>query len=244
MKQTPLIFQDFSIAGLRKQWEYQQYQAGKLPASTEFYTINGFDAIGCKTETRRTRGLDKINENPNEWRLMTHSKPFDIKPDEYFFVKNEPYTEVLIKCPYGKIGDEIWVKESYKPLVTGGPKGFNLYDYKADVGSKGMADDIINGWKSPMFMPKAASRIKLEITGISIERLRDITEEGAIREGVYQLESGMWLSNGGNSIKDTCKGSDPLYAYKMVWWLLHGQESWNKSPWVWVIKFTVKEFKL
>lgn len=233
MKQTPLIFQDFSIAGLRKQWEYQQYQAGKLPASTEFYTINGFDAIGCKTETRRTRGLDKINENPNEWRLMTHSKPFDIKPDEYFFVKNEPYTEVLIKCPYGKIGDEIWVKESYKPLVTGGPKGFNLYDYKADVGSKGMADDIINGWKSPMFMPKAASRIKLEITGLSIERLWDIDEEGPMREGcVFGFAEGDKEPN--------CK---PIDQFINRWKELHGKESLDKNPWVWVIQFTVKEFK-
>ena len=222
MKSRPIIMQGFSISAIKD---------------------------GRKVETRRTRGLDKINENPNDWRLMTHSKPFDIKPDEYFFVKNEPYTEVLIKCPYGKIGDEIWVKESYKPLVTGGPKGFNLYDYKADVGSKGMADDIINGWKSPMFMPKAASRIKLEITGLSIERLHDITEEGALREGITvtklpaALGGGMAYNIKGKYISALDIEDSATGAYKWIWINMHGQESWNKSPWVWVIQFTVKEFK-
>lgn len=267
MKSTPIIFQDFSIAGIRKQWEKQQYFSLEKPClrgnerecnlhntSCEncydnykrWVDANRPGFIGAKTETRRTRGLDKINENPNEWRLMTHSKPFDIKPDEYFFVKNEPYAEVLIKCPYGKVGDELWVKEAYAEFCLFGRDIENesmevinrIYNYRADVGSEGMANDIINGWKSPLFMRKSASRIKLEITGLSIERLHQITEEGAIREGVARNGSNFW-----NNYKDhhtPCASA--RNSYFSLWATMH--TSFDKNPFVWVIQFTVKEFKL
>lgn len=254
MKSTPLIFQDFSIAGLRKQWEYQQYQAGKLPASTEFYTINGFDAIGCKTETRRTRGLDKINENPNEWEFKgfgdtTSSKVFKFPlsaETSYAAFRNKitgEFEPSLIKPPYGVVGSEIWVKETYIELAGSFPNAGG-YAYKAD------GVNTIEKWKSPLFMPKAASRIKLEITGISIERLHDITEEGALREGIIgtrlpaALGGGMAYNIKGKYISALDIEDSATGAYKWIWINMHGQESWNKSPWVWVIKFTVKEFKL
>lgn len=230
MKSTPLIFQDFSIAGLRKQWEFQNMETmlGKLEEKVGGKIAHvGHNFTGMKTETRRTRGLDKVNEFAYRWQFE------QVTDEHYVFTNSKNYDKVLIKCPYGKIGDEIWVKESYKPLVTGGPEGFNLYDYKADVGSKSIADDIINGWKSPMFMPKAASRIKLEITGLSIERLWDIDEEGPMREGcVFGFAEGDKEPN--------CK---PIDQFINRWKELHGKESLDKNPWVWVIQFTVKEFK-
>lgn len=265
VKSTGLIFQDFSIAGILKQWEWQQYfslekpclrgnerECNLLNTSCEncydnyqrWVDANKPGFAGRKSETRRTRGLDEINENPDDWALIVTDEN-DTSINKYAsFSNNGKIT--TITCPWGVVGDEIYVKEAYAKVTTGDIEddvtlqldSYPIYLYKADD-----FNSDIEKWKSPMFMPKAASRITLEITGIKIERLQDITEEGAMREGIYQIEGGMWLSNGGKSIKDTCRGSEPQFAYKMMWWLLHGQESWDKNIFVWVIQFKVKSVK-
>lgn len=269
-KSTPLIFQDFSIAGIRKQWEYQQYQAGKLPALQEFYTINGFDTIGCKTETRRTRGLDKID--PDMWEckyepehegtlirtnLKDNSETLTNKifpAGAYCIPKQQDKwnIETYIKCPYGKIGDEIWVKEAYDDGFID-INGVENFAYKANVDNPewllGHEEYKKRKWKNPMFMPKRISRIKLDITGLSIERLHDITEEGAIREGITGtrlpslLGGGMVYHNQVQYVSALDTEDSAIDAFNRTWINLHGQESWNKNPWVWVIQFTVKELK-
>lgn len=81
-------------------------------------------------------------------------------------------------------------------------------------------------WKSPLFMPRWASRITLEITDIRVERVQDITEEDARAEGT----------------------TSPLryvgalrHKYKHLWDSLNAKRgfSWESNPWVWVIIFKV-----
>ncbi len=69
-------------------------------------------------------------------------------------------------------------------------------------------------------MPRWASRITLTVNGVTLERLHEITDEGARAEGV----------------KDRAE-------YESLWKQLNGVESWNINPWVWVVKFDVKEIK-
>lgn len=277
--------QDFSIAGIRKQWDKQQYFSLEKPClrgnerecnlhntscencydnCKRWVDANRPGFIGAKTETRRTRGLDKVNEAPNRWEFIGKSPEFDVpfpidrgRKGEPWYLWSNSVESFISQCPYGKIGDELWVKEKWgvgtrpHPL-EGWVDGFeyaadmSLIDevemlplYKTDIDVWGYK----SGWKSPLFMPKAASRIKLEITGLSIERLHDITEEGAIREGIVfhkdglmQKENEFWFGkeNVAQSAKDM---------YRNLWINMHGKESWNKSPWVWVIQFTVKEFR-
>jgi len=119
------------------------------------------------------------------------------------------YSTRVFKCPYGQPGDRLWVRETWRPLVSGGPTNFNLYDYKADWDGK--LEGITSGWKLSIHMPKAACRIWLEITGVSVERLRQISEADAQAEGVetlglypgYDVSSrgkfeGLWNSINGN----------------------------------------------
>ncbi len=223
MKSTPLIFQDFSIAGLRKQWEFQNMETmlGKLEEKVGGKIAHvGHNFTGMKTETRRTRGLDKVNEFAYRWQFE------QVTDEHYVFTNSKNYDKVLIKCPYGVVGDEIWVKETYIELAGSFPNAGG-YAYKAD------GVNTNEKWKSPLFMPKEASRIKLEITGLSIERLWDIDEEGPMREGcVFGFAEGDKEPN--------CK---PIDQFINRWKELHGKESLDKNPWVWVIQFTVKEFK-
>jgi hypothetical protein len=71
-----------------------------------------------------------------------------------------------------------------------------------------------------LFMPRAASRIVLEIVGVRIERLRDISAEDALAEGV---------------VTDTA--DDPVLAYRAVWERINGDGSWDANPLVWVVEF-------
>ena len=82
-------------------------------------------------------------------------------------------------CPYGKIGDRLWVKEifriydsaiecaCYDECVCSRLHGKPVYRAGFDVEAK---------WKSSTQMPRWASRITLEIVSIRVERLSNISE--------------------------------------------------------------------
>lgn len=127
------------------------------------------------------------------------------------------------KCPYGYPGDRLWVKETWIELIDQ-EAGHNLIAYKADGDNIKVGYDINSiKWHSPRFMPKWASRITLEITGIRAERLRDITIEDATAEGFYC---------GNQSYAD-------VYPFIEAWDSLNARHGypWIDNPWVWVIEF-------
>lgn len=132
------------------------------------------------------------------------------------------------KSPYGAIGDVLWVRETWAEF-QGLEDAPTCYVYKAD----GTWDDkvhlIDNKWKPSIFMPRSASRISLRITNIRVERLKEISEEDAKREGViYPANPG--VENYGNG----------YYAnFRLLWESINGKGSWEENPWVWVIEFEV-----
>lgn len=273
MKSKPIIMQDFSIAGIRKQWEYQERQnliiakarGGRLAPES-------LPTIGCKTETRRTRGLDKVNENPDLYYFDTIGKPFWAsmagieRPGVYAnFIGKGMYEVkydkegrelgrfnhiVSIKFPYGVEGDELWVKESYVKSIDGVIYRQNFINDIVKIAENKGTMLQETKWKSPLFMPKTASRIKLQITSINVERLHDITEEGAMREGVFKGvpvpgdgESYWYISEPHGNGKLYSASNSAVNLYRRVWIELNdGEAGWNKNPWVWVIGFNVKEF--
>lgn len=117
-----------------------------------------------------------------------------------------------MECPYGQIGDVLWVRETWSRWAN------EPYKYKAD-GTTGYS------WKPSIHMPKAACRIFLEITNIRVEWLQDITENDAISEGVENL--GLYP---GYDVSSRGK-------FEGLWNLINGDESWDKNPLVWVIEF-------
>lgn len=88
------------------------------------------------------------------------------------------------------------------------------------------ADDDKTRWTPSIFMPRWASRITLEITGVRVERLQDISEGDAFIEGVTVTP---------------CKPSRAERmgrgAYRELWESINGPGSWDKNPWVWCISF-------
>lgn len=132
-------------------------------------------------------------------------------------------------CPYGAVGDRLFVREAF-----GFARGFDSYSpskvpnnatvyYAADEKPH---PEMIR-WRPSIHMPRWASRITLEITGVRVERLQDITEEDAKTEG---LRCGMADPNGATY--------DWKAHFASLWDEINGKSHpWESNPWVWVVEF-------
>lgn len=175
---------------------------------------------GRKTQTRRVvKGLGVFVDTE------TAMLPPTIVDGKWMFSDGTTTT-----CPFGTSGDRLWVRETWSPMQRHRPiANPEIYDnkpawYAADndrptwAGSK---------WRPSIFMPRAASRLTLEIIAVRVERLHDIDEEDAIAEGVD-------FNGGPVRVGHTSAVS----AFKSLWDSINGEPApWESNPWVWVITF-------
>ncbi|MGZ5077010.1 MAG: hypothetical protein ACXV9R_10340 [Methylobacter sp.] len=157
--------------------------------------------------------------------------------------------DIVIHCPYGQSGDRLWVRETWNHSnFPFGPYEENCdVFYRADYFDDPLGTDLERSedgirrtWKSPIHMPRSASRITLEITGVRVERLQDISEADAIAEG---CNATLYIDDGlgnrvppkGNTIRDSYPSARHWYA--STWDDINGPGSWSANPWVWVIEF-------
>ena len=146
--------------------------------------------------------------------------------------------------PYGQPGDQLWVRETFKPIYPQDPSYNNgkpiEYDYAATYKTGDRLGDSLGikpKWKPSIFMPRAASRLTLRITGLRVERLQDISEADALAEGLEQeaVEQLLQLAEAMNQREPSpCRE-----IYKVLWEKINGSNSWAENPWVWVIEFKV-----
>ncbi|MCW3466534.1 hypothetical protein [Chitinophaga nivalis] len=137
-------------------------------------------------------------------------------------------------CPYGGLGDILYVRETWQTTYDE-TRGMWKHIFKSDSGYW-YDDDGPLKWKRAIHMPKSAARIWLQVTGIRVERVQDISEEDAMAEGIDP-----------NYIADlTCNGElhdGPSHAYWAsffdTWQAINGIDSWENNPWVWVVSFQV-----
>jgi hypothetical protein len=191
-----------------------------------------------KTKTRRTKGLEKVNLNPNDWKFegiaaVVHfpTEKNDLRISQYFTNKQTGLKEHAF-CPY-ELGDVFWVRETFRPIEQ--EIGLPRFEYKSsekiNLGDK---------WKPSIFMPKEACRTFLKIKSIRVERLQDISEEDAQAEGAHFLYHGL-----GTVIIDSHPDWEKLYkpraSYKdgfhYIWKYINGEESWQFNPYVFVYEF-------
>ncbi|HHC3981409.1 TPA: hypothetical protein ACN7ID_000290 [Klebsiella pneumoniae] len=146
-------------------------------------------------------------------------------------------------CPFGAVGDRIWVRETFAALEPGSyeqvkPQEGHCQDLRyAATDRLAKSDADIRGykWVPSIHMPRWASRILLEITDVRVERLNAISEEDARAEGI--IDGG--CLNCGEPEPCGCANPEPdaTDAFAYLWQSIYGQESWNANPWVWVIEF-------
>lgn len=156
-----------------------------------------------------------------------------------------------VRCPYGVPGDRLWVRETARAEEL--PSGQDGVRYAADdafipINSQQSAESWLDMYHyagrtgslvPSIHMPRWASRITLEVTGVRIERLQDISEADARAEGVesqfvdgygcwvnYELGDGTWCNSARGSF---CTLWDSINAKRGY--------GWDVNPWVWVVEF-------
>ncbi len=195
------------------------------------------DMVQAILEGRKT--CIRIPVKQTQFTGLLPDKCKDSTPKEFLKQKRmmfKPYcdmndTEVIMtayKEPY-QAGDILYIKEAWY-------KGLNRYLYRADYSDaeKFYRDgkEINMKWHPSLHMPKEAARIFLRVTNVRVERLRDITVEDALAEGIDkyirlngELDENSIITSFIGVWNSTIKKSD-LDRY-----------GWDANPWVWVIEF-------
>lgn len=146
--------------------------------------------------------------------------------------------------PYGQPGDRLWVRETWMP----DPPCDGTWGYTAWAGSRiGQISAVPERFRKPEFcnyratwphkedgmrwtpgihMPRWASRITLEVTGVRVERLQDISTSDAEAEG--------WP---GPDAENSISSTYPIAWYSKLWEEINGPGSWTANPWVWCVAF-------
>lgn len=136
-----------------------------------------------------------------------------------------------LPCPYGKVGDRLWVRETWAPASSFDPSPETGAVYRADH----YGVEVDWKWKPSIHMPRWASRIMLEITGVRVERLQEIGKDGRHASDVKAegLTEENWLHLAKFFHADDC----PAIAFSQLWESINGKGSWSLNPWVWVVEF-------
>lgn len=142
------------------------------------------------------------------------------------------------------VGDRLWVREGFAVVGTVDP-GFVLYranGYVTECGRHGFdkpyPPESMVRWRSPIHMPRWASRITLLVTDVRMQRLQDIAEDDALAEGAFKGKATGRIFN--NATEMRLGGNEWRSArdwYADVWETIHGAGSWDINPWVWAITF-------
>lgn len=168
-----------------------------------------------KTQTRR---VAKLTDAAHIKEVGGHRRWHPADPD------------VILASPYGQVGDQLWVRETwgvlYEQFINESHEPtFWRADYSvSDLVEQKAGTLWLPRWKPSIHMPRNRSRITLEITGVRVERLQDISEADATAEGTP------------HSLNHPA-GRTAIENYEHLWECLNGDDSWYLNPYVWVIEF-------
>ncbi|WP_394515002.1 hypothetical protein [Pantoea sp. SGAir0215] len=195
---------------------------------------------GRKTQTRR---IMKVQPDSPGYGLRFITESFNNRETgKYFWSQsdgcgtNKPRSKPF-SCPFGAVGDRLWVRESFYEHGHWQGGGYDPEDsyfvsdkqvlYPADGIQRPFERKREDFWRSrpSIHMPRWASRITLEITGVRVERLRELSEEDAKSEGVTPPAGGV------------LPGWEHRINFRELWMSIYGTDNWEANPWVWVIEF-------
>lgn len=179
---------------------------------------------GRKTQTRRVIKPHKEivqSDFPDHWMIME---------GQYVYWPFDKAELLPLVCPYGQIGDRLWVRETFAEKIDEG-LGHNFVVYKADgpnLKSGYELGFLAQKWTPSIFMPRWASRITLEITDIRVELLQAIRiPEDIIAEGLV------------TNLREFAAIHHLSEQFVSLWDSINAKRgfSWDSNPWVWVVNF-------
>ena len=209
---------------------------------------------GTKTQTRRV-----CNPQPLDIVGQRHRRLY--RDEDYKKAWQHPRgcnstSDPYVDSHYGAPGDRLWVRETWrtgknlddlspkkiaaKCLEAGWKTPWAPIQLVAD-GAITCQDDLeaFGGWgkkRVSIHMPRWASRITLDMTGVRAERLQEISKEDAKAEGVGADEILGAIGASGRNAKQWPEDAG-VGGYRFLWESINGPGSWDANPWVWVIDF-------
>ena len=192
---------------------------------------------GRKTQTRRVIKDEFLQSLPFENLSPIMNSPPHCHANGVWFYELQSEVDatehIKIKCPYGVVGDRLWCKETFsfdhKEFYPNFPIVYKAEGYPEDwiiengkIYSNEQKKWYPFRWKSPLFMFKKYARIWLEITGIRVERVQDISFDDCRAEGI-----------------DKWRSDDCINRVHCLWDSINAKRGygWDKNVWVWVIEF-------
>lgn len=152
-------------------------------------------------------------------------------------------------CPFGVAGDHLWVQETWnmRGIMFGKPAEYaryasrDAYHYRATDDGKWRPE--WGGWRSATQMPRVVSRLTLEIVGVRVERLQDITEHDAKAEGVECVDLGHgFLSDARCAFRDAWDHAFGESVDAKTGELFDAEKhpfAWCHNPFVWALNVKV-----
>ena len=165
--------------------------------------------IDHKKMTRRLNGLERVNARINDWATPL----LDSTGEWVFTAENGEAEQIRLRCPYGQPGDRLWVRETFA-AVRSSHGNAQCFCYRADDPTSVLPVK----YKPSIHMPRWASRITLEITGVKVERVNCISGPDVVAEGIPS----------GNFVE-----------FLNLWDSINAKRGYGSgvSPWVWAISF-------
>lgn len=160
-----------------------------------------------------------------DWRLIGWNEGAGSVTIEYRSDNPESIEPVLIPeeaDPDGAVFCRLWQESSDDAENAGVPTDENGQYHWARGASPCR-------WRPSITMPRWASRILLEVTDVRLQRIQDITEADAIREGFDSSQSEAAIAIGWYE--------KPITAFRRFWDHSHSDAMWRENPWVWVVSF-------
>ena len=180
---------------------------------------------GRKTQTRRVVVKPKRFENN------------DIYPIEavgcFWWASDGFSTGIELHYPYGQPGDRLWLRETFALM-----EDITFYAADERLEPKQWPNGLwnVDKWRSPIHMPRWASRITLEVTGVRVERLQNISEQDAVMEG---WTAGPCARKTALNLSTTACGLAAIDWFASRWDSLNARRGfpWESDCWVWVVEF-------
>ena len=192
---------------------------------SERYGLEQAVLAGTKTMTRRIIPIDLYNQT--DWKAVAEG-------DFEAVVDGEGYYHDIRNCGKYRVGEEVAIAQAYQTLRWPALPGI---DWKA------ITDEVTHskGWTNKMFVKAEYMPQRIRITGIKVERLQDISDEDAMREGIRQsvVEYGdkkivQWTYFGE---KITTWYNSPREAFAALIDRISGRGTWQRNPWVYAYTF-------
>jgi len=175
------------------------------------------------------------------FREVIKSQPLIKRMDDYLFDDNGKIAFQKDCCPY-QVGQKIFCKESFA-ISHSKHDSFVIYEEREGCS----IDEFIkcswvegflkikvesNKWKPAQHMKQEHSRLTLQIKEIRMERLRDISEEDCLKEGVSEINF---------KTQSVLRTYEIKNNFKIFWNATHKkpEEKFEANPWVWCVSFEV-----